>query len=51
MSFALDSDYEQICKKLKVSARCMPVEDQELSGDCAFSGKKPEKVALFGRSY
>ncbi len=51
VNFALDSDYEQVCKKLKVSARCMPIEDQELSGDCVFSGKKPEKVALFGRSY
>jgi len=41
---------EQISKDLKVTIRCLPLEEGE-AGTCPFSGQKSERRALFAKAY
>jgi prolyl-tRNA synthetase len=52
LCYAADEpSYEKLLKELKVSPRCIPLEDNEATGDCIFTGKSNQKKILFARSY
>ena len=38
-------------KKLKVTIRCVPLEDNDQPGTCIFTGKPAEKRAVFAKAY
>jgi prolyl-tRNA synthetase len=42
-----------LLKKLKFSARCVPLDDEDQlgSGTCIFSGKKVDSTVIFARAY
>ncbi|MFT7582223.1 MAG: prolyl-tRNA synthetase [Myxococcota bacterium] len=46
-----DPSYEKLLKELKVSARCMPVHDNDTLGTCIFTGKSDVKRIVFARAY
>ncbi len=46
-----DSSYAEVLKDLKVSARCIPLVDNEITGNCIFSGKANCKKIIFARAY
>lgn len=49
--FADDSsEYEEILKELKVSARCIPLDNNE-TGTCIFTGKPDCSPIIFARAY
>ena len=45
-----DPSYETLLKKLKVSPRCMPVDNDE-TGRCIFTGAEGAPLTVFARSY
>jgi len=50
-AFAADvTDYAEDLKALKVSARCMPIGDEE-RGTCIFTGRPDARRIVFARSY
>ena len=51
-TFAEDTDsYEPLLKDLKVTARCMPLDRSEESGDCIFTGSANARATVFARAY
>ena len=46
-----DALADKLQKDLKVTARCIPVDDNETAGTCIFSGEPAEKQIVFARSY
>ncbi|MBB70944.1 MAG: proline--tRNA ligase [Legionellales bacterium] len=50
--YAVDSpEVEKILKPLKVSARCIPLEQPSESGTCIFTGEKVDKHIIFAKAY
>lgn len=49
--FVDEPEIEKILKPLKVTARCMPLEDNDKPGTCIFTGKPAERRAIFSKSY
>ncbi len=50
--FAADDDsYEPLLKSLKVSARCIPIADNDELGTCIFTGAQGQKKIVFAKSY
>jgi len=51
-AFAADDPaYADRLKELKVSARCIPVDDNEELGTCIFTGKPGQQRIMFARAY
>ncbi len=44
-------EVEEICKKLKVSIRCVPLETADEPGHCIFTGQKSQARGLFAKAY
>ncbi len=50
--FAADDDsYAELLGRYKVTPRCIPVDDNEVLGDCIFTGQQGQRKIVFGRSY
>jgi prolyl-tRNA synthetase len=50
--FAADEpSYEPLLKSLKVTARCIPVDDNDEVGDCIFTGAADQKKIIFAKAY
>jgi prolyl-tRNA synthetase len=50
--FAVDSpELDNHLKPLKVSARCIPLEQSGETGQCIFTGEKTDKQIIFAKSY
>lgn len=45
------ADYADIIKPLKVTARCVPFENNGDSGVCIFSGEKTQRQVIFAKAY
>ena len=43
-------DYDEVLGALKISARCMPIED-ETTGTCIFTGAEGARKTIFARAY
>jgi prolyl-tRNA synthetase len=41
----------ELLKPLKVTPRCIPLEDEKIPGTCIFTGQKTVQRAIFGKSY
>ena len=46
-----DKTETELKQELKVTARCIPLETQEKTGKCIFTGSENAKFTLFARSY
>jgi len=46
-----NEDEEQIKEETKATIRCFPLDTPEGEGECFFTGKKTEQVAIFARAY
>ena len=46
-----DAIADMLQKDLKVTARCIPIDDNETAGTCIFSGEAADKKIVFARSY
>jgi prolyl-tRNA synthetase len=46
-----DSSIEDFIKPLKVTARCMPLDQAKAEGTCIFTGKPANRKVLFAKSY
>lgn len=44
-------DYEPLLKSLKVTARCIPLADNDELGDCIFTGTPGQKKIVFSKAY
>ena len=44
-------EIDQILKPLKVTPRCIPLENNDEPGTCIFTGKPAEKKAIFAKAY
>jgi len=44
-------DYEAVLSALKVTPRCIPIEDNDVTGDCIFTGTPGQRKIVFARSY
>jgi prolyl-tRNA synthetase len=42
---------DEILKPLKVTPRCMPLDDEKIPGTCLFTGRKTVSRAIFAKSY
>lgn len=52
LCYALDDPViEEFIKPLKVSARCMPLDQKNHPGICIFTGKKTDKQIIFAKAY
>lgn len=52
LCYALDEpSIEEYIKPLKVSARCIPLEEQAEIGKCIFTGKPTDKRIIFAKAY
>lgn len=52
IAYAVDeTGIEDFIKPLKVTARCMPLADNSVSGTCIFTGKIAAKKMVFAKSY
>ena len=49
--FADESEIEPLLKELKVTIRCIPTADNDKPGQCFFSGRDVEKIAIFAKAY
>ena len=49
--FADESSIEPLLKELKVTPRCIPLENNDTPGTCFATGKPAEKVAVFAKAY
>lgn len=49
--FVDSPEMESKCKALKVTPRCVPLDDQAGEGTCLFTGEKTDKRAVFARAY
>ena len=46
-----EADTEEILKRLKVSLRCIPLEEAKEKGKCLFSGKPSSQRVVFAKAY
>ena len=46
-----DDSYEDFLKKLKVTARCIPLKGQGMPGKCIFTGKEGANEIIFAKAY
>jgi prolyl-tRNA synthetase len=46
-----DTAIEEYIKPLKVSARCIPLEQENVTGKCIFTGKMVDKKVIFAKAY
>ena len=46
-----DALADQLQRDLKVTARCIPLSENDTPGNCIFSGQPAEKKIVFARSY
>ncbi|MCO4772019.1 MAG: proline--tRNA ligase [Deltaproteobacteria bacterium] len=46
-----DPSYEPFLKSLKVTARCIPLDNNDALGDCIFTGAAGQQKILFAKSY
>jgi prolyl-tRNA synthetase len=44
-------DEDRIKEETKATIRCFPFDDQDASGECFFTGRKTQQVAVFARAY
>ena len=44
-------ELDPLLKELKVTVRCIPRDDNDVSGKCFFSGKTADKKAIFAKAY
>lgn len=44
-------EIEEVLKPLKVTPRCIPLNQEEVPGKCLFTGKDTTQRAIFGKSY
>lgn len=52
VAYAVDeTEIEDFIKPLKVTARCMPLADNDISGTCIFTGKPANRKMVFAKSY
>ena len=49
--FVDEPEIDEILKPLKVTPRCIPLEQSGEQGTCIFTGKPTNQVAIFGKSY
>ena len=49
--FVDEPEIDSILKPLKVTPRCIPLEQEEEQGTCIFTGKPTNRKAIFGKSY
>lgn len=50
--YAIDSpEIEQYLKPLKVSARCIPLAQEDKEGQCIFTGRKTKQQIVFAKAY
>jgi prolyl-tRNA synthetase len=49
--FADEPSIEPLLKELKVTPRCIPLENNDTPGTCFVTGKPAEKVAVFAKAY
>ncbi len=49
--FASEQDVQPLLDELKVTIRCIPLEDNEQPGTCFLTGKPAEKRAVFAKAY
>lgn len=49
--FVDEPEIDKILKPLKVSPRCIPLDQEEEPGTCLFTGKPTTTKAIFGKSY
>lgn len=50
--FAADSEaYGELLKELKVTARCIPLDNNDKLGTCIFTGEEGVKQIIFGKAY
>ena len=46
-----DPSYEDLLKKYKVTARCIPIDDNDATGTCIFTGAEGVQKIVFAKSY
>ncbi len=46
-----DREYEETLKRMKLTTRCIPLEDNEETGQCIFTGKAGCKRIIFAKAY
>ncbi len=46
-----DPKAEEILKRLKVTARCIPLEGGDREGQCIFTGKPSKELVIFAKAY
>lgn len=49
--FVDEPEIEETLKELKVTPRCIPVDQEEIPGKCIFTGKDTTKRAIFAKAY
>ncbi len=49
--FSDENEIDPILKDLKVTIRCIPLEQETFDGSCIFTGKKTTQRAIFAKSY
>ena len=49
--FSDEDEIEPILKKLKVTIRCIPLDQEPSTGTCVFTGKETTNRAIFAKSY
>lgn len=49
--FADEQDLQPLLKELKVTPRCMPLENNDRPGKCFATGKPADKMAVFAKAY
>ncbi len=49
--FSDEDEIEETLKRLKVTIRCVPLDQEESKGTCIFTGKETSNRAIFAKSY
>lgn len=50
-AFVDEPEVEELLKPLKVTIRCIPIDQEEEAGTCLFTGKPTNKRAIFAKAY
>ena len=45
------AEVDEMLKPLKVTPRCIPLDQEESEGICIFTGKPTKTIGVFGKSY
>ena len=46
-----NAEVEKVLKPLKVSARCIPLEQEDTDGTCIFTGESVQRKIVFAKAY